>query len=538
MRPAGPTRRGFVGIAGGTAAALGLPRIARARDQERWSAGALAHLIPAVDHRRFLIKASFSEPLVQPPVLRVSGRHFQGRQTDTRGFFWQFDAPGLAPDTEYRLRLFDAAGAPLCDEWPLRTFPHPDASPRRLRILTYTCGGGDDGVFRPDGTRFYLDMRARRALLERGLSFRPDVLIANGDQIYWDERTMTRHKPPADMAAWARAYAEIGNFDRNLPILGTANEHVLKTIGDRQIVALYGTLLRSTPSFMLTDDHDLFDNDEADAELITLPPDHHMMEAARAVQKLYYPEFLPDDTRPRDLPGSCAADRAASVSEVFGTLRWGRLFEALLFDTKRYATIDGAEAVMFPLATEAWLAARTANSPVSHLVHIPSTPIGWSAGKWGEWYPDLLNDQGVLDTARPKPFWPQGWWTQHQRLLAIVGNQPARAPLIVSGDLHMFASGLIRRSGELDFSANPIRTMVIGPLGTGDPAFPSAARGVLPQRPVDMEMDEPVPPYEKNGFSLLDVAPGGIDVSFYSWRPPEPIEAIAALAPAQRFRVT
>lgn len=43
-------------------------------------------------------------------------------------------------------------------------------------------------------------------------------------------------------------------------------EKVLTGIVDQQIAHLYGVMLRSTPVFMVTDDHDLFDNDEAKKE--------------------------------------------------------------------------------------------------------------------------------------------------------------------------------------------------------------------------------------------------------------------------------
>jgi hypothetical protein len=45
---------------------------------------------------------------------------------------------------------------------------------------------------------------------------------------------------------------------------------------------------------------------------------------------------------------------------------------------------------------EQWLHARTASTDVSHLVHAPSNPFGWSAGKWMEWYPDVLDNDGKL----------------------------------------------------------------------------------------------------------------------------------------------
>ena len=52
---------------------------------------------------------------------------------------------------------------------------------------------------------------------------------------------------------------------------------------------------------------------------------------ARATQLMYYPEFLPDAARPRGLPWSSAADRPDGVSETFGTIRYGRLAEILLY---------------------------------------------------------------------------------------------------------------------------------------------------------------------------------------------------------------
>ncbi len=43
--------------------------------------------------------------------------------------------------------------------------------------------------------------------------------------------------------------------------------------------------------FVMQDDHDYFDNDEATDEIITFPPDHFMLELARATRQLYYPEY-------------------------------------------------------------------------------------------------------------------------------------------------------------------------------------------------------------------------------------------------------
>ena len=62
---------------------------------------------------------------------------------------------------------------------------------------------------------------------------------------------------------------------------------------------------------LLVNNASVFEDDRADATLTTFPPDAFMMELARATQRLYYPELLPDANRPLDLPGSNAADRPA-----------------------------------------------------------------------------------------------------------------------------------------------------------------------------------------------------------------------------------
>src|SRR5215212_8576912 len=103
--------------------------------------------------------------------------------------------------------------------------------------------------------------------------------------------------------------------------------------------------MRSSPVFFLQDDHDYFENDEATNEIVTFPPSWFMLQLARATQQLYYPEFLPDRERPANLPWSSAGDRVSGLSESFGTLRYGRLAEILLYDVRRTLTLAGPSAV-------------------------------------------------------------------------------------------------------------------------------------------------------------------------------------------------
>ena len=85
------------------------------------------------------------------------------------------------------------------------------------------------------------------------------------------------------------------------------------------------------------------------------------------------------------MPGSGAADRGPGISEAFGTLRYGRLVEALIYDCARFLSLKDKHAGLIPPEAESWLHARTQDDSVAQLLHIPSHPFGWSAGKWREW---------------------------------------------------------------------------------------------------------------------------------------------------------
>ncbi len=524
------TRRDFLAGAGLAASAI----LSDASAQEvKWDQGRVVHLLPTVSHDRFLIKASFDTALTSAPELHVGNLRVRGRSNSRNGNFWQFDASHLKPDTSYRLSLTGGDGRALCAPWQLSTFPAPDASPKHLRLLIYTCAGGHDVLNTGPAGIHFLPSAVRRRLLMRGLSFKPDAIVANGDHVYWDLHA-PRLSKTLGAAPWAIAHA--GTFDRAQPVLGTANEAVMHRAAGPQIVPLYGALCRSTPVFFLTDDHDYFDNDEATDEAVTFPPDAFMLNLARATRLHYYPEFLPDPNRPAGLPGASAGDRAAGVGESFGTLRYGRLAELLLYDVRRTMSLAGPTGVFLNPEVENWLKARMASRDVAHLLNIPSNPPGWSAGKWGEWYPDILGADGKLTTAKTKPYWQSGWLAQHDRLMAAIAAMPGRIPLIVSGDLHALAEGRMRRCGALDFSKNPIVTILSGPLGTGDMLWPSAFRGIGASPPAHLTMEENLKPLEENGFIIADFTPEAISLKFFRFnikrQRPEEIDAL------QPFRVT
>jgi hypothetical protein len=513
-----------------------------------WNAGSVFHILPTVNHERILIKASFTKSFSKAPRLTINGvGSFDGKMTDTKGRFWSFDAPGLKPNTIYALVLRDASGTDLCDTWPLKTFPAPGASPKQLRLLIYTGLGGHDALIEWFNIG-QLPLSTRIKLLKKALSLKPDALVSSGDQIYFD---LIYDKSSRVMGGSPRAKFYVGQFDRSKKVLGTENEEVLVKAAGPQIANLYGTSCRSTPTFFLLDDHDYYENDIAEEKEsgfylkllllgwrspfykggVSFPPDEFMLDLGRTTQKLYLPEFLPDSNRPMDLPATGASDRAAGVSECYGTLRYGKLFEGLLYESRRFVTLKGKEAVFTHRAAEKWLIDRMRNVDTSHLVHLPAVIYGWSAGKWMEWYPDIRDESGKLTTSAPKYMWPEGWFLQHNRILKAASEMKNRIPLFICGDLHQQSAEKIFKSGDLDLSHNPVVAVASGSLGTGHRAWPSAFRGMVAEPSTALAVEEDLKPLEKNGFIIADITPDKIVLTFYAWKPPEPIEAIDMLEP-------
>jgi hypothetical protein len=506
-------RREFLQSSSAAAFGLGMqaelfdqPVKAATRSDTTWDAGGVLHVLPQVSDTRMLVKVSFKVPMMSEPSLHIGDTVVRGRMNDTRGEHWQFHAMGLQPGQRYKLALTGRGGRALCQPWELSTFPGRDERPEKVRILFFTCAGGHEALT-------FLPNAVRRRLFRRALSFQPDAAVANGDHIYWDQLSpfAGRYNTPE-----AEALAG-GRFDRSGIVIGGDNESILKRIGSAQIVSIYQTDFRSTPMFFIQDDHDYFDNDDADDNVVTFPPSYFMLALARATQSLYYPEFLPDAARPRGLPWSSAGDRTGGVSECFGTLRYGRLVEVLLYDIRRTLTLAGPSAVYVDLEAEKWLHARTSTIDVAHLVHAPSNPPGWTAGKWGEWYPDVLGRDKKLTDKESKPYWQPGWLKQHDRLMEAMTNMKGRVPLVISGDLHAIAIGRMLRSGNIDLRSNPINAVLSGPIGTRPGGWPSGRRGTGAQPPAHLDMNEQVKPIEQHGFTIVDFTPNKMIIRQFKW---------------------
>jgi len=488
-----------------------------------WQPGSVTHLVPAVNHERLLLKASFAGAPAGTPVLRVGQRVAAGRMSDTAGRFWQFDVTGLAPGTPHTLELFDGRKRALCDVWKVATFPEPGTAAARFRLLIYTCAGGDERAINPSGLKVYHPIARRQRLLDRALTFQPDAVIANGDHIYWDLRQTGA--PPGYRDELVRS---VGRFDRTLPVLGTANEDVLKRVAQEQIGRLYGTRLRSTPAYFLQDDHDYFENDDANERMVTFPPDHLMLQLGRGTRRLYFPEFLPDANRPVGLPGSSAPDAPAGTSEAYGTLRFGQLAEILLFDCRRYLTLAGQNAVTIAREAEDWIKARMAAPGAAHVVNVPSMPPVWSAGKWGDWYADILGADGRLTHKVPKPFYQPGWTAQHDRLMQASSAMEERVPLWISGDMHAIGEARIVRTGKVDLSRRPVHAILPGPVSTLN-GWPSQGRRTHPYPSLHVTVEERLPAVEENGFLLVDFTFDTMVTRFFRSPVTQPVEEIDRL---------
>jgi hypothetical protein len=152
---------------------------------------------------------------------------------------------------------------------------------------------------------------------------------------------------------------------------------------------------------------------------------------------------LPDANRPEWLPGGDKKGQPDGTNMCFGTLRYGKLFEAVLYDCRRYIDSKGAHAQVVPQWVEDWLIGRTHAEDTTHFMHVPSLPFAYSSGELGDWYPDLLDEaSGRLVLYKPKEGWQPGWFAQHQRLIEAIGSQNKRAPIIVQGDFPRLGSGL------------------------------------------------------------------------------------------------
>ena len=493
----------------------------------------IRHILPTVTDTRISISCSLAKP-VDSLLLRVASQVYRGEQRDSEGLHWFFTAEDLTANTQYQLQLLDGE-TPVGDTWPLRTFPAEDAAVDQLKLAAFTCAGGGD-AFGFSGLQYFKPHAFRHRLLDELLAQSPDAVIAIGDHIYWDLRGGDR--PPlgrrkSAVIRWiigAFLRVKYGVFDRALPLLDSPNETVLKRIADEQIADLYGTRFKSTPIFFIADDHDYFENDDAEKDLVTFPADAFSREAHRAVADLYYPP-LPYAPTPE-------------THRSFGLFKYGNLFEAPLLDcagqmslaenlkSGEDAATDINGARLFPEAIEQWVLDRIQTSQAKHFALVPSHPMGWTAGKWREWYPDVVAPEGfeglvtnelnfegatrgVLTSKAQKYLWKRGWWTQHQRLLHALSERPG-SRFTFSGDIHAQGAVAIEASGDDVLPGGLVKSLLVGSVSTSDATWPSFARGIPANQPGWLQTTTLSVTEEVNGFTVFDITSSGVVVQLFN----------------------
>ena len=212
-------------------------------------------------------------------------------------------------------------------------------------MLFFTCAGGHESLELSPGGR-------AQPLLRRALSFQPDAAVANGDHVYWDLRS------PLTAQEQRRLATRQGDHAAGRSIVPTSssgldNETILKRAAGPQIAPVYGTDFRSTPVFFIQDDHDYFDNDDAYDEIVTFPPDSFMARDGARDAIVVLPGVPAAMRRVRaGWRVQSSGGRGLPVSESFGTLRYGRLAEVLLYTVRRTMTMAGPSAVFLDREVE------------------------------------------------------------------------------------------------------------------------------------------------------------------------------------------
>ena len=217
---------------------------------------------------------------------------------------------------------------------------------------------------------------------------------------------------------------------------------------------------------------------------------------------LFYPPLL--DT-PDGMPG-----------RKIGRIRYGKVFEGLMADCAGDMTLGNKNAVLISKQNEEWLSSRIKDSQVKHLAFIPSHPFGYTAGKWREWYPDVVAEEGAtgtvsnellsatkgsLTTDVRKYLWQEGWFLQHQRLIKSIAKRKG-SRFIFSGDIHAIGAASIIKSDDIKLK-NEVKTFLVGSVGSSSAGWPSFARGITADNPKSLVCNSIYKTREENGFTFF-----------------------------------
>ena len=465
------------------------------------------HILASASHERFALSISLYKKTSKLDLILDGQNIVKGMQVDKKGTNWKFISDKLLSNQSYELQLI-SDDRPIYKPWKIKTFPSPNLDVENVSFMSFTCAGGPEG-FRSSGKEFFKPIKFRQKVFAEGLSKKPDFAISIGDHIYWDLRGES--SPPVGrnnkfIKFFLGSYISLvyGKFNRLESASSSTNEKVLKKLGNEQIASLYGTKFKSTPIFFIPDDHDYFENDDAEEQLVTFPADKFSKDVFKKMADLFYPPLLdtPDGEPRRNI----------------GRIRYGKAFEGLMADCAGNMTLGSKKAVLISNEDEKWLLSRIKESKAKHLAFIPSHPFGYTAGKWREWYPDVVAEEGAtgtvvnellsgtsgsLTTNANKYLWQQGWFMQHQRLIKSISERIG-SRFIFSGDIHAIGASSITQSGDIELK-DDVKTFLVGPIGSSSAGWPSFARGITAENPKYLKCDSIYKTKEENGFTFFKI---------------------------------
>ena len=323
------SRRTFLKISSGIIALLSSGLIFRYISNQK-----VNHILASASHEKLAISVSLSKKTTKLELTLDNKVIIKGIQKDRIGTNWQFISDKLLSDHSYKLQLI-SEGDPLYKPWNLKTFPSPDTKVENVSVMAFTCAGGPEG-FKISGKEFFKPLKFRQKVFAEGLSMNPDFAISIGDHIYWDLRgenapQVGRKNKLIKFFLGSYIGLVYGSFNRSEEAGSSKNEKVLKNIGNDQIASLYGTRFKSTPIFFIPDDHDYFENDDAEEKLVTFPADDFSKDAFKQMADLFYPPLL-------DTPDG-------QPKRKIGRIRYGNAFEGLIADCAGDMTLGDKKAL-------------------------------------------------------------------------------------------------------------------------------------------------------------------------------------------------
>ena len=280
-------------------------------------------------------------------------------------------------------------------------------------------------------------------------------------------------------------------------------------------------MMRSTPVFFLQDDYDYFENDEADDKLVTFPPDRVHARSGARVAIAGPPGVLTGCTsKPKSCHQWWAADRPAGISESFGTLRYGKLLELLMYDCRRYMTLTGPQrdvraADRRAVARQrAWPARMRRMSSTCRRHRLAGAPANGASGM-----PTWTVAISRLTTKIPKA--AIGSRVGGFSTIACCRRHPQCVAASRCSSAAIFTRSAKRESSktsDIDLRSNPVISVLPGPVGTGRPGWPSLVRGLRALPPAGLEVEEGLPALEENGFTIADFTPERVTLRYFSWK--------------------